>query len=162
MATGPLPAWPSFAFDHHPLNEGFKRDLPDATLRTDFAQGNARQRSLFRNAPDTFTGQWAMTPTEFALFTGFQRIVGGGKFTVPVFADYRYVTVVANFVKGSVSAVREGGEWLVSAQIETMDKLIDSDDEYVVNLLTFGSDLDAAALLDLFHHAVHFGWDGEA
>ena len=87
MVTTPLPAWPSFAFPHEPLNEGFKRDLADASIRTDFSQGAARQRSVFRHAPTTFTGQWAMTPDEFALFSAFQNVVGGGKFTVPVFAD---------------------------------------------------------------------------
>jgi len=160
MVTTPLPAWPSFAFAHEPLNEGFKRDLADATIRTDFSQGAARQRSIFRNAPTTFTGQWAMTPDEFALFSAFQNVVGGGKFTVPVFADFRYVTVVANFVKGQVSATRQGGEWIVSAQIETMDKLVDSEAEYVCALLLLGYDGDIASFMDLFHHRVHFGWDG--
>ena len=160
MVTTPLPAWPSFAFRHEPLNEGFKRDLADATVRSDMSQGPARQRSIFRNAPTTFTGQWAMTPDEFALFSAFQNVVGGGKFTVPVFADFDYVSVTANFVKGQVSATRNGGEWLVSAQIETMDKLVDSEAEYVIALCIFGYDGTIADFLGLFHTRVHFGWDG--
>ena len=79
MATDLLPAWPSYAFDHEPLNEGWRLDLPDGTLRSDFEQGPARQRQVFRNAPTTIYGQWAMTPAEFKMFKAFQNIVGGGQ-----------------------------------------------------------------------------------
>jgi hypothetical protein len=158
MATDLLPAWPSYAFDHEPLNEGWRLDLPDGTLRSDFEQGPARQRQVFRNAPTTIYGQWAMTPAEFKMFKAFQNIVGGGQFTAPIFVDENYVEARISFKKGTVTTQRSGGEWIVTAQAETMDKLIDSEAEYVVNLLTFGTDEDVATLLGIFHQAVHYGF----
>jgi hypothetical protein len=158
MAATTLPAWPSYAFDHQPLKDGWRMDLPDTTLRSDFAQGPARQRQTYRNAATTIYGKWAMTPQQFRLFKAFQNIVGGGLFTAPIYDGSDYVTAKINFKKGTVSGVLEGGEVIVTAQAETMDKLIDSETEYVANLLTFGSDQSVTDLLAAFHHAVHYGW----
>jgi hypothetical protein len=74
-------------------------------------------------------------------------------------ADYR--TCIVWFKKGTITASRQGGEWIVSAQIETQDKVIQSEAELVVNLLTFGSGEDAATLLDTFKHAVNYGFSAE-
>jgi hypothetical protein len=141
------------------LNDGWKMDLPDGTLRSDFEQGLSRQRQIFRNAPTTFYGQWAMTPAEFELFKAFQKVVGGGQFTVPVFTGADYVTVRANFKQGTVTAARSGGEWMVTAQAETMDTLIASEADYIVSLLIYGTDEDDADdLLAAFKHAVNYGF----
>jgi hypothetical protein len=84
--------------------------------------------------------------------------VGGGKFTAPVWTGSAYVTATINFKKGTVSASMEGGEIIVTAQSETMDKLIDSEAEFVVALLLLGYDGTVADLLDAFKHAVNYGF----
>lgn len=155
MTAAPYPAWPDFIVDPFPLNDNYEQDAPDAVLRSDFEQGEARQRNIFRNAPTVFTLQWAMSPEQYQIFKGFLTAVNGGKFTIPVFSDTGYVTVTAQFVKGSIKTTRDGNDFIVAAQLETMDSLSLGPTDYGYALFIFGSD---DSVFDSFHTAVQDGF----
>jgi hypothetical protein len=156
-----LPAWPDWVIDFEPLNDPLEMDPPDdVILRSDFEQGMARQRRIFRNGVTTFNLQWALSADQHAVFIGFMRVVRGGKFTVPVFVSNAYVTVTAQFVAKSLKSTRSGGEWIVAAQVETADVLEPGDTDYASLLLTYGSDQSVEELSDLFHDAVQNGFYG--
>ncbi|HWB96056.1 MAG TPA: hypothetical protein VG672_05125 [Bryobacteraceae bacterium] len=157
---GTLPAWPEFAIPFAPLNDPFAQTPGDSLLRSDFEQGMARQRRVFRSKTTTFDLQWAMTPEQYAVWKGFRGLVAGGQFTVPVFADADYVTVTAQFVAGSIKATRSGGEWIVAAQVETQDKLEPLEEDYVVTLLLWGYGGTLDDFMAAFHTAVHTGFYG--
>lgn len=157
MAT--LPAWPDFVISPCPLREGLRHDLPDTTLRSDFEQG-FRQRDVFRNGVMPIYERHPMTPQQYAFFQSFQNIVGGGWFTKLVFVNDRYLECRVCFKKGTVQAQMEGGEWIVTFQLETMDKVFDAEAEYVVNLLAYGGDI--GEFLVSLHRAAHYDWPGGA
>jgi len=153
-----LPAWPAFAIDYHPLNEDYAVQLPDLVNRTDFEQGLSRQRQIFTSGPVIYQVTWPMTPAQMNIFEGWRKnALGGGNcwFLIPVFWPDTYVTRQARFVKNSIQIKRQGGEWIVSAQIELAELPTLSDTDTAVAMLTYGTSQTVDQLVTALHTAVH-------
>jgi hypothetical protein len=112
-------AWPG-TIDHQPVN-GYAHVFADRRGRGEVEQGIARQRSLYSAALMTLNMVWAFSNAKFETFrTFYDRTVNcGDQFTIDVFTGSAYQNVTANFVKGKLRTDRQGGEWIVSADLET-------------------------------------------
>lgn len=152
-----LPAWPEYAISPYSLNDGLSQTDPNPYESSDFEQGEARVERIFRNAATVFNMKWAFSPDGMRIFKAFRQQVGAGKFTMPLFVDADYQTATVQFVPGSINSARDGGEWIVTAQVSTMDQLVDIEG-YAIDLFTTGYDGTAMDLADAFHTALHVTW----
>ncbi|MGA7673552.1 MAG: hypothetical protein WCA78_00725 [Rhizomicrobium sp.] len=119
-----LPAWPAYAIDPFPLNDNFGHTFSDKLAREPFEQGAARQRRINRSAFAGIPMTWAMTPVQYEIFRTWLEFLdkaGADWFTMDVFRDDDYENTQVRFVKGSISPKRQGGEWIVNANIELND-----------------------------------------
>jgi hypothetical protein len=141
-----------------PLNDGYAVTLADNLQRTDFEQGESRQRNIFRSGATQYSITWPMTPQQFDIFKGVLRWIlcdGNGWFTMPVFDGQDYVTRKVRFIKQPMAPKRDGGEWMTSAIVETMDDIAPDQTSTIAALLTFGSGETVQDFVARFHDAVH-------
>lgn len=151
------PEWPAYALAPPPLNESYKLTLPDTVIRTDFEQGLARQRRVFSNGPTGITLTWPMTSKEFKFFLAWKQwalAAGEGWFTLPVFYGDDYHVTVVRFVKGPLEPTRSGGEWMTTAQLETMDSIYPTMTETASMMLTWDTELSLETVCNDFHAVV--------
>lgn len=152
------PAWPAFALPAPPLNDSYKITLANNNRRTDMEQGLPVQRNIFRSAPTAYAVTWPMTPKQFALFMGIRKHLladANGWFRLDVFDGEDYVERVVRFVSQPTEPTRDGGEFITSAVIETLDDIVLSADDTQALMLTYGSGMDIQGLSDRMHYAVH-------
>jgi hypothetical protein len=117
-------AWPAGSIDPYPLNESFAHVFADRLSRNTNEQGMAKQRSVYRTALVTLQMSWAFSAAGFETFrTFYDRTVDGGTlpFTMDAFTGSAYENLTLNFVKGSVKPKKQGGEWIVAAELETAE-----------------------------------------
>ena len=154
-----MPDWPQDYFPAEPLNSDYAIQIPDTGVRSDFDFGDVEQSKPFANGPATFTVTWPFSNYRYKLFRAWLNWrLGEGErwFTVPIFRGDDYETLQARFVKGSLTASREGDDWIVKAKLETADLPPADSDNAVIEIL--GNDLfTIASLLD---EAVHISYPG--
>lgn len=74
---------------------------------------------------------------------------------IPVFTHEVYQQLKCRFVKGSIKPSRQGGEWLIAAQIETDDIQAPTALETVKAIVTFGSNQSFSDLVLSIHDIIH-------
>jgi hypothetical protein len=116
-----LQAWPEYALPSEPLNDNYSVQLPNPLIRSDFDQGQQRQRKVMNAAPATFTVYWPLTDAQSEIYKGWKKwAINDGQdwFTLPVFVGGNYECVCARFVAGTEQWTRSGNEWVVQVNIE--------------------------------------------
>jgi hypothetical protein len=135
---------------------------PDLGARTDFDQGLSRQRSLYDGGPTTQWITWPMDATQLRIFHGFWRneIANGyDQFILPIFNDNDYRDFTVRFVPGTGAQNtgqigRNAGEWMYTAQIETLDETAPDEFETAELLMTYGESMALSDMEALFRSAL--------
>ncbi|MEI9885905.1 MAG: hypothetical protein WDN08_05275 [Rhizomicrobium sp.] len=133
--------WPAGVLPPQPLNEQYQVKPADAVSRVGFEQGLARQRLANTTALGNYSLMWPMTPRQKYIFDGIVKneLANGAKwFLIDVFTHASYQQLLVRFVKGSIKPVRSGGEWMVSAQLETYGSQVPSGAETDAAIVALG------------------------
>lgn len=155
-----LPAWPVSALPANPLNSEYAIQIPDHAVRSDFEYGVSDQSDPFANGPVTYSIAWPFTDYQYKLYRAWLRWrLGEGEhwFTVPVFRGGSIDNLRARFVKGTMTAAREGADWIVKCKLEVADLTpVAITDDWVIGFL--GNTI--FTISDLLHQVVYEAYPG--